>query len=134
MEKHVHGRLTLSIIAILLPLCVAAQTAQAPPTAASAASPPPIVAQLPAGTATVATPTPPPADDPVATAIYGRVNFEFAAEMLNAFNHPNFLPVGGVGSSTIAGYQLTGLQGTNQARVTQFVFREDSYLKGWPRK
>jgi hypothetical protein len=57
------------------------------------------------------------------TALYGRVNFEFAAEMLNAFNHPNFLPVGGVGSSTIAGYQLSALQGTNQARVTQFVFR-----------
>ena len=57
------------------------------------------------------------------TALYGRVNFEFAAEMLNAFNHPNFLPVGGVGSSTVAGYQLSGLQGTNQARVTQFVFR-----------
>jgi len=57
------------------------------------------------------------------TAIAGSVNFELAAEMLNAFNHPNFLPVGGVGSSTVAGYQVTGLQGTNQSRVVQLVFR-----------
>ena len=57
------------------------------------------------------------------TTLAGSANFEFAAEMLNAFNHPNFLPVGGVGSSTVAGYQVTGLQGTNTARVVQLVFR-----------
>ena len=45
------------------------------------------------------------------TTIVGHVNFEFAAEMLNAFNHPNFLPVSGIGSTTLPGYQLTGLQG-----------------------
>ncbi|HVI56169.1 MAG TPA: L,D-transpeptidase family protein [Luteibacter sp.] len=73
MEKRVHGRLAISLIAAFLPLSAAAQK---PPTtaasAASAASPPPIVAQIPAA-ATVAAPTPPPADDPVATAIYGRL-------------------------------------------------------------
>jgi outer membrane receptor protein involved in Fe transport len=57
------------------------------------------------------------------TAIVRSVNFEVAAEMLNAFNHANFTPVAGVGSSTIAGYQLTGLQGTNTARVVQIVMR-----------
>ena len=65
------------------------------------------------------------------TDIVGRTNIEFAAEFLNAFNHPNFLPVTGFtnsgngtnSSATIAGYQLTGLQGTNQARVIQLVFR-----------
>jgi carboxypeptidase family protein/TonB-dependent receptor-like protein len=57
------------------------------------------------------------------TTVVGHTNFEFAAEMLNAFNHPNFLPVGGLGSSTISGYQLTGLQGTNTARVIQLVAR-----------
>jgi hypothetical protein len=58
------------------------------------------------------------------TAIAGSANFEFAAEMLNAFNHPNFLPVGGVGgTNTIANYQVTSLQGTTQARIIQLVFR-----------
>jgi hypothetical protein len=31
-------------------------------------------------------------------AIRGRVNFEFRAEFLNAFNHPWFTPVTGLGS------------------------------------
>jgi hypothetical protein len=57
------------------------------------------------------------------TAIVGSVNFEVAAEMLNAFNHANFTPIAGVGQSTVAGYQLTGLQGTNTARVVQIVMR-----------
>ena len=58
------------------------------------------------------------------TAIVRNVNFEFAAEMLNAFNHPNFLPLGGVGGTNVIGnYQLTALQGTNQARVVQIVTR-----------
>ena len=57
------------------------------------------------------------------TTLVGHTDFEFAAEMLNAFNHPNFLPVGGLGSSTVSGYQLTGLQGTNTSRVIQLVFR-----------
>jgi hypothetical protein len=57
------------------------------------------------------------------TTLVGHTNFEFAAEMLNAFNHPNFSPVGGIGSSTVAGYQVTGLQGTSSARIIQLVFR-----------
>jgi hypothetical protein len=61
------------------------------------------------------------------TAIVGRVNFEFAAEMLNAFNQPNFLPISGItnnaSATTIGGYQLIALQGTNQARVIQIVTR-----------
>jgi len=58
------------------------------------------------------------------TAIVGSTNFEFAAEMLNAFNHPNFLPVGGIGgTNTIANYQVTALQGTTAARIVQLVFR-----------
>jgi carboxypeptidase family protein/TonB-dependent receptor-like protein len=56
------------------------------------------------------------------TPIVGRVNFEFAAELLNAFNHPNFVPVGGIGND-IADYEVTGLTGTNTARVIQFVTR-----------
>jgi len=56
------------------------------------------------------------------TPIVGRVNFEFAAELLNAFNHPNFVPVAGIGND-IANYEVTGLTGTNTARVIQFVTR-----------
>jgi Carboxypeptidase regulatory-like domain/TonB dependent receptor/TonB-dependent Receptor Plug Domain len=59
------------------------------------------------------------------TTIVGHVNFEFAAEMLNAFNHPNFLPVNGVGSTanTLTGFQITGLNGTNTSRTVQLVTR-----------
>jgi hypothetical protein len=56
------------------------------------------------------------------TTIVGRVNFEFAAEFLNAFNHANFVPVGGLGSD-IADYEVTGLTGTNTSRVVQLVTR-----------
>jgi hypothetical protein len=42
--------------------------------------------------------------------------------MLNAFNHVNFVPVGGIGNA-IANYRVTGLNGTNTSRVVQFVFR-----------
>ena len=74
------------------------------------------------------------------TAIVGRTNFEFAAELLNAFNHPNFLPVGhvttatsingGAGSGTantgtnvLSNYELTALAGTNTSRLIELVFR-----------
>jgi Carboxypeptidase regulatory-like domain/TonB-dependent Receptor Plug Domain len=57
------------------------------------------------------------------TTITGHVNLEFATELLNAFNHPNFLPIGGLGSSTITGYQLTSLSGTDTRRTIQFVGR-----------
>jgi hypothetical protein len=56
------------------------------------------------------------------TPIVGRVNFEFAAELLNAFNHPNFVPVGGLGND-ISDYEVTGLTGTNTSRVIQLVTR-----------
>jgi carboxypeptidase family protein/TonB-dependent receptor-like protein len=57
------------------------------------------------------------------TTIVGRVNLEFATELLNAFNHPNFTPISGIGSSTITGYQLTGLTGTDTRRTIQLVGR-----------
>ena len=60
------------------------------------------------------------------TTIVGRTNLEIAAEMLNAFNHPNFLPVAGTTANnpaTIASYQLTGLQGQEGSRVIQLEFR-----------
>jgi hypothetical protein len=54
--------------------------------------------------------------------MFGRSDFEFRAEMLNAFNNVNFVPVGGLGNA-IANYRVTALTGTNTARVVQFVFR-----------
>ena len=40
--------------------------------------------------------------------------------MLNAFNNANFVPVGGIGA-TLNNYEVTGLTGTNTARVIQLV-------------
>lgn len=57
------------------------------------------------------------------TAIAGRTNLEIAAQMLNVFNHPNFLAVGGIGGTTIDGYRVTGLQGQDTARVIQLELR-----------
>jgi hypothetical protein len=57
------------------------------------------------------------------TTIVGHTNLEFAAQLLNAFNHPNFLAVSGIGSTTLAGYQVTGTQGQESARVIQFEVR-----------
>ena len=57
------------------------------------------------------------------TTIAGNVNFEFAAEMLNALNQANFTPVSGIGSNTLTGYQVTALSGTNTSRVIQIVAR-----------
>lgn len=54
--------------------------------------------------------------------LVGRANFEFRIEMLNAFNHHNFAPVGGIGND-IADYEVTGLTGTNTSRVIQLVSR-----------
>jgi hypothetical protein len=54
--------------------------------------------------------------------LVGRTNFEFRLEMLNAFNQHNFIPVAGVGNA-IANYEVTGLTGTNTARVIQLVSR-----------
>jgi hypothetical protein len=57
------------------------------------------------------------------TKVAGHTTAEFRLEMLNAFNHPNFTPVGGIGGTTLSSYQLTALSGTNTSRVLQFVFR-----------
>jgi len=60
------------------------------------------------------------------TTLVGRTNIEFAAQLLNAFNHANFLPVAGTTAAnpaTIASYQLTGLQGQDTSRVIQLEFR-----------
>ena len=65
------------------------------------------------------------------TDLVGRSNFEFAAEFLNAFNHPNFLPLAsvngnlttGIGGSTLTGFQLTNLVGTDTRRTIQLVAR-----------
>jgi hypothetical protein len=56
------------------------------------------------------------------TTVVGRVNVEFAAELLNAFNQANFVPVSGIGNN-IASYEVTALTGTNTARVAQLVSR-----------
>jgi hypothetical protein len=61
----------------------------------------------------------------------GHVNLEFATELLNAFNHPNFQPLAnvnnnlttGIGGSTLTGFQLTNLVGTDTRRTIQFVGR-----------
>jgi hypothetical protein len=57
------------------------------------------------------------------TTIAGRTNLEIAAQMLNVFNHPNFLAVSGIGNTTIDNYRVTGLQGQDTARVVQLEFR-----------
>ena len=62
------------------------------------------------------------------TRVAGRTDFELAIEMLNAFNQPTFVPVGGVGSNTAIGnninnYEVTALTGTNTSRQMQIVTR-----------
>jgi hypothetical protein len=60
------------------------------------------------------------------TSVVGHSNLEFAVEMLNAFNHPNFLAVSGTTANnpaTSASYQLTSLQGQDISRTIQFEFR-----------
>ena len=57
------------------------------------------------------------------TTLVGRVNLEFAAEALNVFNKANFVPSDEVGSDDPTDYLVTGLTGTNTARVIQLVTR-----------
>ena len=54
--------------------------------------------------------------------IVGRVVGEFRVEALNVFNSVNFAPVGGLGNDP-DDYEVTGLTGTNVARVVQLVTR-----------
>ncbi len=56
------------------------------------------------------------------TQIVGRLNFEIAGEALNVFNKANFVPVAGI-TSTLSDWRVTGLTGTNTARVIQIVSR-----------
>jgi hypothetical protein len=56
------------------------------------------------------------------TRLAGRTDVEFAAEVFNVFNQANFIPVGGIGS-TLANFEVTGLQGTNTSRLLQLVAR-----------
>ncbi|GMV23489.1 MAG: hypothetical protein AMXMBFR57_34380 [Acidimicrobiia bacterium] len=55
-------------------------------------------------------------------AIVNRVQAEFRVEMLNAFNWVNYSPVTGLGTNP-ASYEISGLTGTNTARVIQLVSR-----------
>ena len=55
--------------------------------------------------------------------LWGRIRAEFRGEALNVFNNVNFVPSGGVGSTTLGGYEVTGLTGVNAARVVQLVSR-----------
>ena len=60
------------------------------------------------------------------TTVVGHTNFEIAAQLLNAFNHPNLLPVAGTTANNpavLSSYQLTGLQGQDTARAIQFEVR-----------
>jgi hypothetical protein len=54
--------------------------------------------------------------------VVGRVRAEFRAEMLNAFNWVNFVPVAST-STNPANHEISNLTGTNTARVIQFVTR-----------
>jgi hypothetical protein len=57
------------------------------------------------------------------TRLAGHTNLEIAAQFLNAFNRPNFLAVGGIGGTTLPGYQVTGLQGQDTSRTIQLEAR-----------
>ena len=54
--------------------------------------------------------------------ITGRVRAEFRIELLNAFNWVNYTPVTGIGSVATA-YEVTGINGTPDARIMQLVSR-----------
>jgi len=57
------------------------------------------------------------------TKVVGHTNAEFHVEMLNAFNHANFTPVGLGNSTTLSQFQITALSGTTTSRTIQLVFR-----------
>jgi hypothetical protein len=55
------------------------------------------------------------------TRVVGRVTAEIRAEMINAFNHPWFNTVGGLGNNP-DNYRVTGV-GENSSRIVQIVSR-----------
>jgi len=60
------------------------------------------------------------------TTVVGRTSLEIAAQLLNAFNHANFLAVAGTSSNNpalLSNYQLTGLQGQDTSRTIQLEAR-----------
>lgn len=56
-------------------------------------------------------------------ALFGSTNLELRAEALNVFNHVNFVPESGIGSTTLTGWEVDGLTGTNTSRVLQLIGR-----------
>jgi hypothetical protein len=56
-------------------------------------------------------------------ALFGSANLELRAEALNVFNNVNFVPEDGIGSTTLTGWEVDGLTGTNVARVVQLIGR-----------
>ena len=57
------------------------------------------------------------------TQVLGHVNLEISAETLNVFNTVNYNPNGQASSTTLNNYLVTGLNGTNTARIIQLVGR-----------
>ncbi|HEX6323515.1 MAG TPA: hypothetical protein VFZ36_07310, partial [Vicinamibacterales bacterium] len=56
-------------------------------------------------------------------ALFGRSNLELRVEALNAFNQVNYIPNSGIGGTSTTAWEVTGLTGTNTARVLQFIGR-----------
>ena len=60
------------------------------------------------------------------TTVVGHTTLEVAAQLLNAFNHANFLAVAGTSSNNpalLSNYQLTALQGQDTSRTIQLEVR-----------
>jgi hypothetical protein len=55
------------------------------------------------------------------TRLVGRTALEFRADMINALNHPNFVPVQST-SSTVDNYRVTGVM-EDSSRIIQLVTR-----------
>jgi hypothetical protein len=55
------------------------------------------------------------------TTLVGHTNLEVAAQMLNVFNHPNFLAVSGIGGVTLTPYQVTSFQGADSANFARTI-------------
>ena len=55
------------------------------------------------------------------TRLVGRTTFEFRADLINAFNHPNFTPVIST-SNNADNYRITGVQ-ENSSRIIQLIAR-----------
>jgi hypothetical protein len=53
--------------------------------------------------------------------VTSRVGLQFQVQVFNVFNRLNLIPVSGIGSSTVSGYQVTGY--TDASRTMQLAFR-----------